>query len=100
MLEEDMMASSVFAGSQAATGGQGGSFQNTDTYATGDARVPHALGSVEVRRDKRSKKDKDKDKKKSNRKVKPRIPNEAFPMLHTRETGMTGPSDRSAIGTM
>lgn len=92
MLQEDMTSGEAFGG------GSSGSFASVDSYAYGDARMPHALGSVEVRRDKKKKK------KRKNKKRKPQkdptIPGEQVPLMQTRNTGMTGPGNKDGFGFM
>lgn len=94
LLQEDMKASSAFTQGNMA-GSTAGSFGNVDSYAPGDARVPNSLGTVEVRRDKRKKTKKST--KKSKQKI-PTVPPEQHPIVQTRQSGMTGPGNKSGFG--
>lgn len=97
ILQEDMKSSSAFTQGNMA-GSTAGSFANVDSYAPGDARIPNSLGTVEVRRDKRKK---SKKKKKKNRSSKvPTVPAEQHPIIQSRQSGMTGPGNRSGFGFM
>ena len=104
MLQEDMTSGEAFGGG----GGTGGSFSNVDSYAPGDARVPHALGTVDPRKGKSKKKKKEKakakkkiDRKKKEKKIKERdVPLMGHPVMQTRNSGMTGPSNKGSFGFM
>ena len=103
MIQEDMMASTAFTAANVDAGGTGGSFGNVDSYAPGDARVPHALGTVDPRKNKKKKKDRKKEKRKKSRKTRKEdkdFPPQGYPIIQTRNTGMTGPSNKNSLGFM
>jgi hypothetical protein len=98
LISEDMTSASAFT--QAHTSGAtAGGLETVDSYAPGDARMPHALGTIEMRRDKRKKK-KSKSKSTKSKKNTPKVPNEKFPLLQSRNSGMTGPSNNPGFGVM
>jgi hypothetical protein len=92
MLQEDMTSGEAFGG------GSSGTFASVDSYAPGDARIPHSLGSVEIRRDKKKKKKRNNKKRKSQKE--PTIPGERVPVMQTRNSGMSGPGNNSGFGFM
>lgn len=91
-LNEDMMASTAFSGGNS-VGQTAGSFGNVDSYAPGDARLPKALGTIDLTDRKKKKK-----KKKSSKKRKPEQP--GTPVMQTRDSGMSGPSNNMSYGLM
>ena len=97
-LNEDMTSGSAFSGGST-VGQTAGGLQSVDSYAPGDARIPHALGTVEVRRDKKKKQPKKKNTKKK-KKEPPKIPGEQFPLMQTRHTGMSGIGNKDGFGMM
>ena len=93
VMSESMMSSNAFGGGNNA-GQTAGSFGNVDSYASGDARVPSALGTVDLTKHPRKKK------KKINRK---KHNNDVKPMVQTRnsvDSGMQGPSNKMNHGFM
>ena len=97
LLHEDMTSGTAFSGGNT-VGQTAGGLQTVDSYAPGDARIPHALGTVEIRRDKKKKKPKKQSKKKKN--PQPKVPGEQFPFMQTRNTGMTGIGNKDGFGMM
>ena len=95
LVREDMTSGNAFAGG----GGTGGSFGNVDSYAPGDARIPHALGTVDPRKGKKKKKSK---KKKKRISKETNVPTKGYPPVQTRPamSGMTGPSNKDPFGFM
>jgi len=89
LLIEDITAGSALTGGAPTAGSYGGKIGNVDSYASGDARIPSFLGSKK----KQSKKKRRKKKKKL-----PKVPGEQFPVVHTRFSGMTGPSQKAGFG--
>lgn len=85
-LTEDMTAASALYPNSATAGTFGGAVGNHDSYAPGDARIPHALGSKKQK------------KKKKGKKKLPKVPPESVPFVHTRFSGMTGPSGKAGFG--
>ena len=98
LLQEDMTSATAFSGGNT-VGQTAGGLSNVDSYAPGDARMPHSLGTVEVRRDKKKKKPKSK-KKQKKKKKEPKIPGERFPFMQTRHTGMSGIGNKDGFGLM
>lgn len=98
LLHEDMTSGTAFSGGST-VGQTAGGLSNVDSYAPGDARMPHSLGTVEVRRDKKKKKPKSK-KKQNMKKKEPKIPGERFPFMQTRHTGMSGIGNKDGFGLM
>ena len=96
-LNEDMMASTAFSGGNS-VGQTAGSFGNVDSYATGDARIPKALGTIDLTD--RKKKKKNKRKKKVKTKFQRRIPAQGTPTMRSSDTGMNGPSNAMGHGFM
>ena len=84
------MSSNAFGGGNNA-GQTAGSFGNVDSYAPGDARIPSALGTVDLTKHPRKKK------KKINRK---KHSNVVKPVVQTRDSGMQGPSNKMNHGFM
>lgn len=98
LLHEDMTSATAFSGGNT-VGQTAGGLSNVDSYAPGDARIPHSLGTVEVRRDKKKKKPKSK-KKQNKKKKEPKIPGERFPFMQSRYSGMTGIGNKDGFGLM
>ena len=97
LLHEDMTSGTAFSGGNT-VGQTAGGLETVDSYAPGDARVPHALGTVEVRRDKKKKKPVKKNKKKVKKETK--VPGNQVPFMQTRHSGMTGPGNKDGFGFM
>ena len=97
MLQEDMSSGTAFSGGNT-VGQTAGGLQNVDSYAPSRSDIPHSLGTVEVRRDK--KKSKPKSKKKKKKKEQPKIPGETFPFYQTRQSGMSGPGNKDGFSFM
>lgn len=92
VLQEDMTAATAFGGGNN-VGQTAGSFDNVDSYAPGDARIPKALGTVDLTDRKKKKKKKVKQKHK--------VPKgETVPVIQSRETGMTGTASKAGYGFM
>lgn len=92
VLQEDMTAGTAFGGGNS-KGQTAGSFDKTDSYAPGDARLPKALGTIDLTDRKKKKKKKIKQKHK--------VPKgETIPVIQRRETGMSGTADKAGYGFM
>jgi len=92
ILAREMTSASVFHPNSSTAGTHGGSIGNHDSYAPGDARIPYGIGSRKKTKAKKGKRGKKK------RKKLPKVPGETFPIVHTRVSGMSGPSNNAGFG--
>ena len=93
-LDEDVMSASAMATGNNSTGDTAGSFGNVDSYAPGDARMPRALGDVDLTKRKKKKK------KKSKISHDDTVKGSTRPVMQSRNSGMQGPGNKINHGFM